>query len=294
VRYLATDGPGNLYLLVDPGTLAHKTVEIRKIAPSENSTRLTVGDAYNGGPFTADRHGNTLVVMGGVFVYKIAPNNDPDTAQWAGSPGRRLSVTGPIDSIASDASNHVYLANGPDITQVTFAGDKVHFASIPRRRKTSASHEPLHIASTPDGTLFVSDSSSNSIFKVSPDKILTLLAGTPGKAGAVDGPGDKARFKSPQGVAVDSNGTIYVADSGNQTVRRISPSGEVTTFAGKPGKRGTVDGRGAAARLDRPTSIAVDSGGTLYIANGEDNLIRKISPEGVVSTINAQQFIDAP
>ena len=108
------------------------------------------------------------------------------------------------------------------------------------------------------------------------------------------GPGAEARFKSPKGLAVDRNGTIYVADSGNQTIRCISPDGQVSTFAGKPGKRGIVDGQGTAARLDRPTSMAIDSSGTLYVVNGEDSRIRKISPEGVVSTMNAQQFIQTP
>jgi sugar lactone lactonase YvrE len=119
----------------------------------------------------------------------------------------------------------------------------------------------------------------------------TTDAGTLGKSGTTDGPAAEARFNSPKGIAVDRNGTIYVADSGNQTIRRITSDGRVSTFAGKAGKRGTVDGQGTAARLDRPTSIAIDSSGTLYVANGEDNRIRKISPEGVVSTMNAEQFI---
>ena len=67
----------------------------------------------------------------------------------------------------------------------------------------------------------------------------------------------------------------------------------MSTFAGQPGRRGSVDGPGSAARLDRPASIAVDSTGTLYVVSGDDNQIRKISPEGVVSTIDAARFIEA-
>jgi len=66
----------------------------------------------------------------------------------------------------------------------------------------------------------------------------------------------------------------------------------VSPIAGKPGKRGTADGQGRAARFDSPASIAIDSGGTLYVASGADNRVRKVSPAGVVSTVNAQQFID--
>ena len=125
------------------------------------------------------------------------------------------------------------------------------------------------------------------------DGSFTIVAGVPNEAGAMDGPTDKAQFNAPQGLALDHDGNIYVADSGNHTIRRIARGGGVSTLAGMHGKRGTRDGHGTSARLDSPASIAIDSAGTLYVTNGTDNLIRKISTAGEVSTLDARQFIDA-
>jgi sugar lactone lactonase YvrE len=184
---------------------------------------------------------------------------------------------------------------GPEILEITPPEAATSFVNIPRPTQgPRSSHQPSHIVVGSNGTLFVSDSSSHTIFKVTPEKVVTILAGTPGKSGAADGPGSKALFNSPEGLVLDREGTLYVADSGNQTIRRITPEGEVSTFVGRSGKRGTVDGQGKAARLDRPASIAIDSTGTLYVTNGDDNQIRKVSPAGVVSTVDAEQFIDAP
>lgn len=306
VRSIATDTADNLYLLLAPGTLKHQAIDIRKITPSgtwaSGVTPIFYPDLH---AWTVDRRGHPVVTVG-FDVYDIEPGVDPGDMLWAGPHVNRVPLRQSLyaansvdqrwslDSIAGDASNHYYVTSGSNILQITLAGDLVAFASIPQRTSRRDLHQPTYIAATADGTLFVSDPESNTIFKVTPEKVVTRLAGTPGKSGTTDGPADKALFKSPKGLAVDRNGTLYVADSGNQTIRRISPDGQVVTFVGKPGKRGTLDGRGAAARLDRPTSIAIDSTGTLYVANGEDNLIRKISPDGVASTMNEQQFIDTP
>ena len=306
VRSIATDAADNLYLLLAPGTIKHRAVDIRKITPSGTRTRVTapISDPEHCA-LTVDRRQHP-VLTSGTDVYDIEPGVDPGDPLWAGShadrvllrqssyAANRVDLRWSLDSIAGDASNHFYATNGANILQITLAGDLVAFASIPQRASRRDLHQPTYIAATADGTLFVSDPGSNTIFKVTPEKVLSRLAGTPGKSGTTDGPADKALFKSPRGLAVDRNGTLYVADSGNQTIRRISPDGQVVTFVGKPGKRGTLDGQGAKARLDRPTSIAIDSTGTLYVANGEDNLIRKISPDGVASTMNEQPFIDTP
>jgi NHL repeat len=281
VRSIATDASDNLYLLLDSGTLKHHTVDIRKIAPAGDTTRLAapILQTIDHSTFTIDRTGNPVVGVD-LDLYDVKPDIDPDGVPWYGSrtnrvalntPIGRMQLHAPIDSIAGDASNHFYATSGPDIVQFTLAGDLALFASIPQRSKSRASYQPTYVAATSDGTLFVSNASANAVFKVTPEKTVTLLAGTLGKSGTTDGPAAEAQFNSPKGIAVDRNGTIYVADRGNQTIRRISPDGRVSTFAGKAGKRGTVDGQGTAARLDRPTSIAIDSSGTLYVANGEDN-----------------------
>ena len=112
---------------------------------------------------------------------------------------------------------------------------------------------------------------------------LTLLAGSAGGAGNCDGWGSNARFDNPWRVAVDRNGYVYVADLFNKTVRKISPQGAVQTMAGSPGKSGTADGVGAAARFTSPRSIAVDANSVVYVGDG--SAIRRISPAGAVTTL---------
>ena len=101
------------------------------------------------------------------------------------------------------------------------------------------------------------------------------LAGTLGGPGYSDGTGSAARFYNPYGVAVDSAGNIYVADSGNHTIRKITPGGVVTTLAGLAGSRGNDDGTGSDARFYDPYDIAVDSAGNIYVADPANSLIRK-------------------
>ena len=108
------------------------------------------------------------------------------------------------------------------------------------------------------------------------------LAGPPDANSAVDGPGNAARFWQPSGVAVDGAGNVYVADSANYVIRKVSPTGEVTTLAGLAGCSGRADGPGSAARFSGPFGLALDSAGNLYVG---DSPIRKITPDGVVTTV---------
>jgi sugar lactone lactonase YvrE len=114
---------------------------------------------------------------------------------------------------------------------------------------------------------------------------LTFLAGNIDGWGYIDGSAAQARFAKPMGMARDAQGNIYVADTYNHTVRKISTSGLVTTLAGSPGQRGSADGTGSAARFYSPKGIAVDGSGNVYVADYENCLIRKITPGGVVTTL---------
>ncbi len=106
--------------------------------------------------------------------------------------------------------------------------------------------------------------------------------------GSADGVGTLAQFNGPQSVAVDTNGNIFVADTGNHTIRKINPAGVVTTIAGFPGSPGSADGTNAAARFNQPAALAFDGTGNLFVADSENSVIREISPEGtdwIVTTI---------
>ena len=115
-----------------------------------------------------------------------------------------------------------------------------------------------------------------------------LLAGSPGGPGTVDGTGQAARFDLPFGVAMDAAGSLYVADANNHTIRKISPSGVVSTLAGLAGASGSIDGTGTEARFNNPQGVAVDTTGNVYVADVSAHTIRKITPAGLVSTLAGQ------
>ena len=117
------------------------------------------------------------------------------------------------------------------------------------------------------------------------DYTFTTLAGPGNTPGAIDGPGASARFNGPMGVAVDNQGNVYVADSGNRVIRKVSPAGVVTTLAGLIGGSAYADGTGSAAQFDFPQGIAVDSAGNLFVAELRNNTIRKVTPAGVVNGV---------
>lgn len=114
---------------------------------------------------------------------------------------------------------------------------------------------------------------------------VSTLAGS-AAAGAVDGVGAEARFEQPTGVAVDAGGNVFVADSGNSTIRKISPTGVVTTLAGTAGRRDITDGVGSAARFSRLAGLTIDAAGVLYAS--DNHAIRRISPTGEVTTLAGQ------
>ncbi len=184
---------------------------------------------------------------------------------------------------------------------------------------------PMDVAVDGSGNVYVADTSNHTIRKVAPGGVVTTLAGQAGSSGWTDGTGSAARFSGPSGVAVDGSGNVYVADSYNQSIRKVTPGGVVSTVAGflvlpkavavdgsgniyladagshtiskvAPGgavttlagltySPGSSDGTGSAARFKNPTGLAVDSSGNVYVAERDNHTLRMVTPAGVVTTI---------
>jgi sugar lactone lactonase YvrE len=144
---------------------------------------------------------------------------------------------------------------------------------------------PAGIARDTSGNLYVADSAGHAIVKMTSSGVVSLLAGSAGVAGMQDGTGTGALFNSPAGIAIDSSGNVYVADSGNGAIRKVSSSGIVTTLAGSTANRGYADGRGTAAMFNNPLGVAADAAGNVYVADTYNNSIRKIDSSGAVTTL---------
>jgi sugar lactone lactonase YvrE len=145
------------------------------------------------------------------------------------------------------------------------------------------------IAFGPGATMYVSDTSNQTVRRISATGVVTTLAGTPGLTGHADGTGAAASFNEPAGLAVDAQGNVYVADMENATIRKITPAGVVTTIAGAAVEFGDVDGVGSGARFRRPNGLVIDPAGhDLYVTDTYAETIRKVTldtVEPVVSTV---------
>jgi len=146
-------------------------------------------------------------------------------------------------------------------------------------------NNPYGVAVDNLGNAYVADSSNNTIRKISPAGIVTTLAGTAGTSGSTDSAGGSPLFNRPSAIALDNVGNVYVADTGNNTIRKISAAGVVTTLAGTAGTSGSTDSAGGAPLFSNPNGVAVDQIGNVYVGDTTNYSIRKISPAGVVTTL---------
>jgi sugar lactone lactonase YvrE len=149
-------------------------------------------------------------------------------------------------------------------------------------------NNPAGVAVDSAGNVYVADTFNAAIRKVTPQGVVTTLAGMPGSFGSADGSGSTARFNYPDKLAVDSAGNVFVVDSGNATLRKVTPDGAVATLAGKAGSFGSVNGTGSVARFSYLEGVAVDNAGTVYVVDSDNCTIRKVAPIGtdwIVTTI---------
>jgi len=271
-----------------------KPVEVATFAGSgavgwdDGSSRLASFAKPSGLAF--DQRGNLFVTeWGSHLLRKITPEGDVTTVAgnttglksigaWSPSVdgfGTAASFNDPQD-LTLDAAGNAYVVEGGGhrIRKVTPAGDVTTFAgsgSSSRKdgRGTAASFkDPSAVAIDAAGNLYVTGDST--VRKITPAGDVTTLAAS-----------RSAGLSDAQGVAVDSAGSIYVADAGNHRIRKIAPDGSVTTLAGS-GQMGAADGAGSVASFARPKGIALDENGNLFVADAGNNLLRKITPTGVV------------
>jgi sugar lactone lactonase YvrE len=186
------------------------------------------------------------------------------------------------NGVAVDGSGNVYVADtyNDEIREVTPAGTVTTFAGT-----GSNFNSPFGLTIDSAGNLYVADTGNDTIRKITPAGAVSVFAGSTGVAGSQDGTGLAATFSGPQAITIDSGGNLYVADTGNNIIRKITPAGSVSTLAGTAGVIGSVDATGPNAEFNHPTGIAVDGSGNLYVVDAWNYTIRKVTPAGVVTTL---------
>jgi hypothetical protein len=196
------------------------------------------------------------------------------------------AATGVISGFATTVGTfQVDLAASTGSTVLTWTL-AITVASPPFSFLTFAHVAGTGITTDSAGNVYITNESQNTVSKISADgTTVTLIAGTAGVAGGFDGPGSSALFNSPTAIAVDSSGNLYVADTGNSTIRKITSTGVVSTLAGFAGLTGYVNGTGSVARFNNPNGVSVDSFGDVYVSDTFNSAIRKITPAGAVTTI---------
>ncbi len=197
-------------------------------------------------------------------------------------PGQLLSGTSLFQQLFRKRNNSLIPVKLPKVNVTTLAGDT--HADVGEGTGIYAMFSlPTGIATDFLRNVYVADCNSNRIYKIGPSGIVSTLAGS-GSAGFVDGTGAGAWFNFPTDIAADASGNIYVADTYNHRIRKITPAGVVSTLAGD-GTPGFAEGVGAVARFYYPTGVTADTHGNIYVADQENHRIRKITPAGVVSTL---------
>lgn len=161
-------------------------------------------------------------------------------------------------------------------------------------------NDPMGLIRDAQGYLYICDARNHVIRKVAPGGVVTTLAGQPGVSGAANGVGSAARFNFPADIAVSPDGTLYVADSGNHSIRVISANGTVTTLAGDLGSADDVnldygsritpvstqlDGSGASARFNGPSGVVYAPAGYLFVSDTGNQIIRRVNLDGSVTTL---------
>ncbi len=283
-----TNGPIFTYTIIDiqTSTFAGST-EGNVDGQGANAQFAVLGQMAmdsNGTIFVADPHNHR--------IRKITPSGvvstfAGSTSGFADGQGTNAQFNSPY-GLAIDSNDTVFVcdSNNNKIRKITpsgvvstFAGSTSGFAN---GQGTNAQFDsPYGLAIDAQNNLYVADYYNKKIRKITPSGVVSTFAGSTN--GNVDGQGTTAQFRSPIGITIDADNTIYVGDEGNYNIRKITPNGMVSTLAGS-GSSGFTNGQGTAAQFTSPTGLAVDKQGTIYVADYSNHKIRKITPNGMVST----------
>jgi hypothetical protein len=253
-------------------------------------TIVSVAGMPDGSPVVRSHSDNNHPVLARVQLNGAVVRTSP--APWefvttgCTDPFGNPAACPPIDlSIAADLLGRVYgiLRQPSQSSALLYRFDANNVMDVPLPVVLQAVlgvPAPMPMAADASGNLFLFDETA-ALRKVAPDNSGSRLAG--GGAGDLDGQGANARFVQPRAMASDTLGNLYVTD--NHAVRKVTPSGVVTTLAGDVETPGAADGIGPAARFDSPEGIAADANGNLFVADTGNRAVRKITPQGGVSTV---------
>ena len=306
---VAVDGSGNLFVAdytnqvirkISSGGVVTTLAGTSGSASSADGTGAAARFNYptgvavdgSGNVYVADNGNHTVrkITSAGVVTTLAGSAASPGTADGTGAAARFYNPAG----VAVDGSGNLYVADQSNhtirkVTSVgvvsTVAGTVGSAGAADGTPASARLYNPSGVAVDGAGTVYVADRLNNTIRKVTSAGVVTTLAGSAGNLGSADGTGVAAKFNNPIGVAVDGSGTVYVADQSNHTIRMITSAGVVTTVAGAAGLSGSADGTGASARFANPTGVAVDGAGNLYVADYSNQIIRKVTSAGVVTTL---------
>jgi sugar lactone lactonase YvrE len=270
-----------------------------------NPTPSTPANPAQQSMFSVTAQNDRAVAGGDRVTVTASKPSAADTVVWsleAGSPGSLDRTSGDtvqyIPPAAGSVISSVAVIVNASIGNVTkkttiflegtqglslFAGNDFGPGAVNAAGKSARFQDPYGIARDARGNLYVTDGGT-SIRKITPEGSVTTLAGTASASGSADGTGASARFSAITDIAIDAAGNLYVTDSTSHTIRKITPTGIVTTLAGTPGVKGRTNGTGNAARFNRPSGITVDATGNLYVSDTDNMMIRKITSTGAVTT----------
>jgi len=228
------------------------------------------------GPATADVH---------TLVGDLDPGNADGPLNKAGlSTPRGLvaDASGLAVYVADTSNNQIRKITASGVT--TLAGSNNHAGYADGTGVNALFYWPQGVAVDASGNVYVADTHNNMIRKVTPAGVVTTVAGstTPGHS---DGTGAQASFFAPWNLALDADGNLIVADTGNSMIRKVTPAGVVTTVAGVAGVYSYFDGSAATATFNTPAAVATDNAGNIYVIDARNHAVRKITPSGMVSTL---------